>query len=374
MITAIIVNYNSGPQLTACVASLRASTVPVRIVVSDNDSRDDSLARLEAFFGGDEQVMVIRNGVNLGFSVGCNIGLTHAVGDYVLFINPDCVVPSDAIERMCNLMQARPEVGMAGCMIRNLDGSEQVGCRRYTPTPWRALMRVLRLDLLFPGHPKFQTFNMKDTPLPAQPVPVEAISGAFMLVRHRALEQVGPLDEDYFLHCEDLDWCMRFNRAGYLILFVPDVEIRHFKGGSHVSPLFVEWHKHKGMTRFYRKFFRERYSWALMWLVILAVHARFALLVPVLWGRRLMPGAALRDARRSWGGVVDLPCARDAALSQRTLMVVGATSQVGRFLLPRLVQAGYRVVALSRQGAPDWAAEVSPGVLWFRADIRGLMP
>lgn len=370
MITVITVNYNSGSQLTACVASLLASTVPVKVIVSDNDSRDDSLARLEAFFGHDERITVIRNHANLGFSAGCNIGLAHATGDYVLFINPDCVVPPHALERMCGLMEAQPEVGMAGCMIRNPDGSEQAGCRRYTPTPWRALMRVLRLNLLFPNQAWFQTFNMQGTPLPNAPVQVEAISGAFMFVRRQALERVGPLDEAYFLHCEDLDWCMRFNRSGYVIQFVPDVEIRHLKGGSQASQLFVEWHKHKGMTRFYRKFFRERYSWMMLWLVIFAVHVRFALLASVLWAQSLWKRPRLPEQRRVWGG--DATLLRDAggALCRRTVMVVGATSQVGRFLLPRLVQGGYRVIALSRHGAPEWADREMQDVLWLKADIH----
>jgi hypothetical protein len=114
------------------------------------------------------------------------------------------------------------------------------------------------------------------TPLPDRPVEVEAISGAFMLVRRSALEKVGPLDEGYFLHCEDLDWCMRFKQAGYQILFVPDVVVSHVKGGCSVNrPVFVEWHKHKGMIRFYRKFFRQRYPGVLMGLVFAAVWARF---------------------------------------------------------------------------------------------------
>lgn len=368
MITAIIVNYNSGPQLTACVTSLLASREPVKVVVSDNGSGDDSLARLEAFFGDDERLTVIRNGVNLGFSVGCNIGLTHVAGDYVLFINPDCVVPPDAIGRMRAIMDAEPTVGMSGCLIRNVDGSEQAGCRRYAPTPWRALMRVLRLDRLFPNQPRFQTFNMKGTPLPPQPIAVEAISGAFMFVRHSALEQVGPLDENYFLHCEDLDWCMRFIRRGYVILFVPDVEIMHLKGGSRASPLFVEWHKHKGMTRFYRKFFRDRYPWAMMLLVIAAVYLRFTLLAPILLLRR--GGAALVDERTAYGRIVDVARSTDTPLVRRSVIVSGATSQIGRSLLPLLVAAGHRVIALSRKGEPDWQEGFPREVLWLKADIR----
>ncbi len=369
MITAIIVNYNSGIQLTACVGSLLASDVPVKVVVSDNQSTDDSLARLEAFCGDDERVIIIRNGVNLGFSVGCNIGLTHVTGDYVLFINPDCVVPEDAVGRMQRVMDEHPTAGMAGCMVRNEDGSEQVGCRRYIPTPWRSLMRVLRLDRLFPDQSLFQTFNMRGEPLPSEPVAVEAISGAFMFVRLSALEKVGPLDEAYFLHCEDLDWCVRFSQENYTILFVPDVTITHLKGGSRVSSLFVEWHKHKGMTRFYLKFFRRRYSRFVMMAVIFAVHLRYLLLLPwLLWHAR---DRGRHDAKRDiavYSRYASLWRGEDQTMISRTVMVSGASSQVGRLLLPRLVHAGYRVVALSRQGAPDWAEEAA-SVFWLKADI-----
>lgn len=103
-----------------------------------------------------------------------------------------------------------------------------------------------------------------------------------MFVRRAALEQVGPLDEGYFLHCEDLDWCMRFRQAGWKIMFVPDVAVIHFKGqSSKARPIRVLWHKHKGMIRFYQKFFRREYSWALMVLVAIAVWTRFSLLALV---------------------------------------------------------------------------------------------
>jgi len=369
VITAIIVNYNSGALLTACVTSLFASSCPLNIVVSDNASTDDSLDRLQAFHGDDGRLMIVRNGVNLGFSGGCNRGLAYAGGEYVLFINPDCVVRPDAIERMRSIMESHPEAGMAGCLIRNVDGSEQVGCRRYVPTPWRSLVRVLRLDRLLPGDARFRTFNMAGTPLPSQPEQIEALSGAFMFVRRSALVQVGPLDEHYFLHCEDLDWCMRFRQAGYTILFVPDVAITHLKGGSQAPPLFVEWHKHKGMARFYQKFFRNEYPWVLMLLVIAAVWARVALMAPYLFLRR---GQGLHpDMREAYRQCAPLWRAAGSSSAARTVIVSGATSQIGRFLLPLLVQGGYRVVALSRDAAPDWKADTAAGdIFWLKADIR----
>jgi hypothetical protein len=99
-----------------------------------------------------------------------------------------------------------------------------------------------------------------------------------MLVKREAMEDVGPWDEGYFLHCEDLDWCMRFRKKGWKILFAPDAKVIHHGGAcSRSRPLFVEWHKHRGMIRFYRKFFRHQYPRSMWMLVAFGVWFRFVL-------------------------------------------------------------------------------------------------
>lgn len=207
-----------------------------------------------------------------------------------MLLNPDAVIKPDTLEKMLETLVAYPEAGMAGCLLRNPDGTEQIGCRRSVPTPWRSLVRVFHLDILFPYHPRFRNFVLTRQPLPETPVFLEAISGAFMLVRREALEEVGLLDEKYFIHCEDLDWCMRFRQAGWKILFVPKVEVVHYSGTcSKDRPVFVLWHKHKGMIRFYRKFFRQQYPWPLMLLVTAAVWMRFMLLAGLTLFERQTP-------------------------------------------------------------------------------------
>ena len=115
-----------------------------------------------------------------------------------------------------------------------------------------------------------------------------------MLVKREVIRDVGLLDEGYFLHCEDLDWCMRFRQKGWTILFVPDARIYHALGAcSRSRRVFVEWHKHKGMVRFYGKFFRHQYPGALMWLVTLGVWLRFGLAAGYLTVRRLLAGLGL---------------------------------------------------------------------------------
>ena len=279
LISVVIVNYNCGEFLQECVKSVSASTVPFEIIVADNASSDNSINRLRDFSHLDGQLKIHRNTRNLGFAKAANLILPKAYGDFVLLLNPDCVIQPDTLKRMIVAMDQRPDVGMAGCLIRNGDDSEQKGSIRELPTPWRAMVRVLHLDRLFPNSSRFQNFESHQVLPMDGPIEVDGISGAFMLVRPTAIEHVGALDEGYFLHCEDLDWFVRFRKAGWKILYVPDVEIVHHGGASSTRyPLRILWHKHKGMVRFYRKFFRHAYPLPLMWLVIATVWVRFLLL------------------------------------------------------------------------------------------------
>lgn len=279
VVSVVIVNFNGGPLLSKAVRSVLSSTIPVEVYVSDNGSTDRSLLSFRRGVNTDKRLQIIKSRANLGFARANNVVLEQAQGEYVLLLNPDAVIKPDTLARMIEALAAYPDAGMAGCLLRNPDGTEQAGCRRSVPTPWRTLVRVLHLDKVFPNHARFRNFVLTQQPLPDAPVFLEAISGAFMLVRRKALEDVGYLDEKYFLHCEDLDWCMRFRQAGWKILFVPGVEVVHYQGTcSKDRPVFVLWHKHKGMIHFYRKFFRHQYSGLLMPLVAVAVWTRFMLL------------------------------------------------------------------------------------------------
>jgi GT2 family glycosyltransferase len=274
-VSVVIVAFNSGPLLIEAVAHLLESTVDVAVTVSDNASVDGSVQLVQQRWREDPRLSVVYHHRNLGFAKACNRVLARTNSPYVLFLNPDCLVQPDTLQRMLEVLAGFPEAGMAGCLIRNADGSEQAGCRRREPTPWRSLARVLHLRRLSPNDPRLADFNMTGSPLPAEPVVVDAISGAFMLVNRDALAIVGPLDEGYFLHCEDLDWCRRFRDHGFEVLFVPGVEVTHFKGvSSRGRPIRVEWHKHRGMLRYYSKHYRRTYSRPWMWLVHAGVWGR----------------------------------------------------------------------------------------------------
>jgi GT2 family glycosyltransferase len=289
-VTVVIVNYNAGRLLSDCVHA--ALPQVLEVVVVDNASSDSSIEDCARQFADEPRLKFLRNEANLGFAAACNIGYSRANGDFVLFLNPDARLDENAVFELVRVLQANPEVGMVGGLLVNEDGTEQGGGRRAMPTPWRSFVRAFGLSRWADRWPKlFFDFHLHKQPLPDRPIEVEAISGACMLVKREVVADVGGWDESYFLHCEDLDWCMRFRLKGWKILFVPSARVAHVQGAcSRSRPVFVEWHKHRGMMRFYRKHFRHQYPGVLMSLVALGVWLRFGLVAISHTAKRIARG------------------------------------------------------------------------------------
>lgn len=290
VVSTIIVNYNAGALLRSCVDSLLNCPLKIEIIVVDNASEDGSLDALQ----GLPSVQIIQNSTNVGFAAACNKGAHTASASLLLFLNPDCSFEPGTLAKLHEAIHGDHRVGMVGGFLTNSDGSEQAGGRRAIPTPWRSFIRAFGLTRFSKHWPRlFFDFHLHKQPLPNHNIEVEAISGACMMVKREAMQEVGEWDEGYFLHCEDLDWCMRFRQEGWKILFVPSAKITHALGVCGKGrPVFVEWHKHKGMMRFYRKFFRHKYPFVLMALVASGVWLRFCLMAAYYTGRRI--GRALR--------------------------------------------------------------------------------
>lgn len=272
LVSIILVNYDAGPLLAESVGAALTSSVPVEVIISDNGSRDQSLDQVRARYGQDPRLKILENGANLGFAAANNRALPLARGDYLLFLNPDCLIAPDTLERLLPYFASDPRVGLIGCLVLDPDGREQIACRRAIPDPGKALRHLLGLDRLL-GR-SGQTLDQRRLPLPDGAVEVEAVSGAFMLIRRSVLDAVGPLDEGYFLHCEDLDWFVRIRRAGLKILFVPQVAVVHHKGAcSRSRPLAVEYHKHRGMLRFFDTHQARNYPLPFRALVVMGIWA-----------------------------------------------------------------------------------------------------
>lgn len=303
-VSVVIVNYNAGDWLARCLNSVVPLAEVDHVFVVDNASRDISLDLIQPIVEQfPERLSVIENERNVGFAAANNQVLQNCLqadstasaqqtegkgkgegsanvpqidSDFVLLLNPDCEINAEVLPAMLAQFAERPKLGMAGCAILNEDGSIQSTCRRQFPTPKSALWRMLQLHRF--GLSSVTDFDLGKQPLPTEFVTAEAISGAFMLVRVEALREVGLLDEAYFMHCEDLDWCKRFELANWDVGFVPTVSVLHAKGVSSKSrPIGVLWTLHKGMLRFFDKFYRQQHSTAFRLLVATGVYSSFVL-------------------------------------------------------------------------------------------------
>lgn len=298
-VSIVTITYWTGDVLERCVESLRRQMAD-EIILIDNGNPDDVSARLDKLSNQDSRLHVIRPGRNTGFAAGCNIGASLATGDFIVLVNPDCVLVPDTIERMLRVATRRPNIWLCGGRLQNPDGTEQRGSRRETLTPWRAVVELLRLDRIAPNHPYFRRFHQFEDGSIKGNIEVPAVSGAFMMIRKEAYEHLGGMDEKFFIHFDDADLCMRVWKEGGQVIFCGDIPILHYRSSSDVSQTFVEWHKAKGLGYFFRKHFGDTYpGWSLS-IVATLVWIRFLAILP----RRLIsdfPGMIRRYQRRRIG-------------------------------------------------------------------------
>lgn len=274
----IIVAHDSGAFLQAGVRSVLAQNIALQLIVVDNASRDGSIEALPA----DARLTLLRNADNRGFGVACNQGAARCDAGLLLFLNPDCELPPAALAQLCDILEANPQIGLLGAQLLDGDGALQAASRRRTPRPVQAIRIALGLTRaeVAPDSAAATSGNA------VAPEPVEATSGALMLMHRLLFEQLGGFDEGYVLHCEDLDLCRRVLAAGRSVAIAPQVRVPHHKGtSSRRRPVWVEWQKHRGMLRYFRKFDAAEAPWWLRALVPLGVWMRFPFAAARAWHR-----------------------------------------------------------------------------------------
>lgn len=250
LLSIIIVNWNTCDLLADCLASVTAAAPPVNgvveILVVDNNSGDGSAAMIREQF---PHVHLIANQENVGFARANNQAIRAGQGEYLLLLNSDTLVRPDTLRHLLEFMAAHPQAGAAGPRLLNGDDSLQHGCHPML-TPEREFWRLLFLEKLWPR----ATYPLEqwDNQMPRR---VEAIKGASLLLRRAALDQVGLLDESYFMYTEEVDLCYRLSQAGWELWYVPQAVVVHFGGASsrqaHTT-MYVTLYRSK--AQFYRKF------------------------------------------------------------------------------------------------------------------------
>lgn len=275
-LSVIVVNYKT-PELTlAALESVMASQTDftVEVILIDNASHDGCLERVRAEL---PSVSIIANAENLGFSTANNQGIRAATGRYVLLLNSDTVIPPDCLQIMLVFMEEQPRVGASGCKIVLPDGSLDPACKRGFPTPAASFYYFIGLADRYPRSSKYNYYHMGQ--LDADEAgPVDCLMGAFLLVRREAIEQVGLLDESFFMYGEDIDWCYRFKEAGWGIQYYPQTTITHYKrASSHRKPVKLIYEFHRAMYLFYRKHYRRRYPLPVTLLMYAGIAAKLLL-------------------------------------------------------------------------------------------------
>ncbi|MGX5673058.1 glycosyltransferase family 2 protein [Thermomonas sp. XSG] len=272
-IAVVVVAYDSEETLDECLSRLRAAQDVEEIRVVDNASRDASIDLVQRHALADPRLRFIANPDNPGFAVACNQGAAASTAPWLAFVNPDCFIEADTLARLRGAALTLGDA-LVGGVLRGEDGALDAAARRRDPD-FAAMLR---------SRGARELSIQRDPARPLQQV--DAISGALMLLPRALFARIGGFDEGYRLHAEDLDLCRRARQSGGVVAIANEVEVLHVRGvSSRARPLFVEWHKHRGLWRYFRRFEATRRG-------RLTRAAVFAMI----WGR--FPLAALRAALR----------------------------------------------------------------------------
>jgi GT2 family glycosyltransferase len=262
-LSIIIVNWNTKEFLLPCVRSVLESEqgISSELIVVDNGSRDASANEVKMTF---PFIRLAENQKNIGFAKAVNQWLQKASGRYILLLNPDTQIKGGTIGRLVSFMDSHPDTGVAGAQLLNSDGSKQNSIANFPSLATELLNKRLLRGLFpkrYPGKEKDYT----------EPVEVDSVIGACMVVRREAIERVGLLDEDYFLFLEETDWCYRMKRAGWKIYHVPDAEVYHFQGKS------AEKEKKRARVEYFRSryhFFKKNRGSGLCFILVVGLMVR----------------------------------------------------------------------------------------------------
>ena len=251
-LSVIIVSYNVRDYLKQClISTLKASeNIDCEIFVIDNNSQDDSTGMVEKEFPG---IILIKNEANKGFSAANNQAIKLAKGRFILLLNPDTVFEADTFRKCIGFMDKNYNAGALGVKMVNGNGEFLPESKRSLPTPKTTFFKAFGLSSLFPGSRIFNSYYVVGIGN-SETVPAEVISGAFMFIRHEAINKTGLFDEDFFMYGEDIDLSYRLLQAGYINYYFPEIQIVHFKGKSTLNSNFTDiYHFYNAMRIFFRK-------------------------------------------------------------------------------------------------------------------------
>ena len=286
-ISICMVSLNCRDVLKNCLDSLYSSVSPFsyEVIIVDNASSDDTVAQVKSY--DFPRLRLLQNDRNIGFTKATNQAIRMSSGRYILWLNTDTILNTGTLHRLCLYLDENPRVGIVGPKVLNPDGTFQPQCRRGLPTPWASLAHMLRLNRLWPRHEGFGRYLLSYLPV-EQACQVDAVSGCCLMARRQVLNDIGPLDEDYFGFGEDIDWCVCAKKAGWEVWYYPESSIIHLKGqgGVHAKPYHKVWGIHQAMRTFHSKHLKADYTWFVTGLVYGATWVSFVFSCIMVWFRQ----------------------------------------------------------------------------------------
>jgi len=269
-LSIVIISWNVRELLRRCLDSIQESLkgekgkgLLVETIIFDNGSADGSADMVREDFPG---VHLMESEVNLGFTKGNNLAMGQSEGRYILLLNPDTEVVGDALGTMVAYMESHPRVGALGPQLLNPDGTTQSSRRRF-PTLATAFLESTVLQPWFQGSRILKRYYLLDR-LDEEIQPVDWVVGAAILIRREALQQVGPLDEEFFMYSEELEWCYRLKAQGWEVVYLPTAQVVHQEGRSSAQVLPA---RHIHFQRSKVLFFKKYYGWrgeVLRWFIL----------------------------------------------------------------------------------------------------------
>ena len=270
-LSIVTVNYNAKDYLDRCLGSVikTTSNISSEIIVVDNASVDGSTTLVKEKY---PQVKIISNKQNFGFAKAVNQGITSSVGKHIMLLNNDVVVNGKAVETMLEMLENNDKVGAIGPKLLNADGTIQYQCRRGFPTPFNAFCYFSGLSRIFPKSEVIGSY-LKSHLDDKETIEVDSLCGAAMIVRREIIEDVGLMDEGYFMYGDDIDLCYRIKQAGWKIFYLPHAEMIHYggKGGSRKQSYRNIFEFHRAMAVFYSKHYSHKHLFLLNWIIYIGI-------------------------------------------------------------------------------------------------------
>lgn len=272
-LTIIIVNWNARELLKKCLNSIYKNVKDIifEIIIVDNNSSDGSCNMLRDEYKNKDRFKLIENKDNKGFAGANNQAVKIAKGKAILLLNPDTIINEDVIDRTYEYLISKENLGIAGCKVLNPDGTLQLACRRMAPRPKDAFFKLFGISKLFKKNKNLTRYNLTHVS-EDEFLDVDSVSGCFLMIKREVIDKIGLLDETFFMYGEEMDWCMRAKKAGYIVRYCPVGTIIHYKGESSKQlGTKATYEFYRAMIIFYNKYNKEDNFFLFNWIVYLGI-------------------------------------------------------------------------------------------------------